>query len=104
MGLEKYNITPIKAKKILTADEVLSICFDLLDSKYKTFKTAYKNISEKFNVGVTAISHIRLHDSWTDIADHFDFKNKTTTLFDDSPEISISSELTKIGDTIFRYE
>ena len=104
IGLEKYNLKPIEVKKMLNSDEVMSICFELLDNKYQTFKMAEKNISEKYNVGRSAIEHIRLHDSWKEITKFFDFKNKTITLFDDSPDISLSSELTKIGDTVFRYE
>lgn len=103
IGLEKYNLEPFKAKKILNADEVLSICFELLDKKYQTFKTADKTISEKYNVGCSSIEHIRLHESWKEISGHFDFKNKTTDLFDNSKEIGVTSESVTIGNTKFNY-
>ena len=103
IGLEKYNLEPFKTKKILNSDEVLSICFELLDKKYQTFKTADKTISEKYNVGCSSIEHIRLHESWKEITEHFDFKNKTTDLFDNSKEIGITSESVTIGNTKFNY-
>ena len=78
---------------MIDAFDVWEIAFKLLSDPSPT------RISRELDIPVTKIAHIRAKDAWAPYTEDFDFINQTTTIFDDSEDIFVTNDLTKIGET-----
>jgi Mor family transcriptional regulator len=96
------GLTP-KRSSPLTEFTINSICFDMLDDKSELTKDKYIELGKKYNVRCEAVRYIVNKLLFSNITKHFDFKNKTTDLFDNSKEIGLNSDHVKINCTEFRF-
>lgn len=94
VAYEMFNIKPpIKPEKMIDVFDVWEIAFKLLSDPSPT------RISKELDIPVTKIAHIKGKAAWAPYTEDFDFINQTTTIFDDSEDIFVTNDLTKIGET-----
>ena len=89
-----YHVKPpIKPQKMIDEFDVWEIAFKLLSNPSST------QVSRELDIPVTKIRHIKDKDAWAPYTEDFDFINQTTTIFDESEDIFVTNDLTKIGET-----